>query len=172
MFIVCGDDISGTKRVMDTDDNTVSSVTVEQLKLVQAMGYQIVFDKSKDYIYQLHRLILKPRERGEVLEHFLEENYPDIDRCYIDSANLVSDVFYLIVGLRKAVLIGISRWNNEYKMNIKDISKYFRMFPFDSMRLKGVSLCIASKDLIAVDYNMRDNTIRINFDINCNYVDL
>lgn len=57
-FVVCGSHANGMVRVTDTDDWSVEFISVEQLKLLQSMGYSVGFNERFDFIFKLYNVSL------------------------------------------------------------------------------------------------------------------
>lgn len=167
MFFVCGRDSEKGLRVLDTSDNTVEYITVEQLKLLQILGYQLEFNTSMDYIYCLYSSSLDCNIALSLLAKALNKSYRSFD-CYpLISDMLYNTVFYLLPCVEQIFLVSISCNDNSYKMHIvSDVKE-----KMGEGIVETVSFSHRSKSRIGISYGIRDKVRNILiYDNECNYI--
>lgn len=179
MFVVCGRETDGSLRVWDTEDNTVEEVsTVWDLKVVESMGYQVVFDENQDYIYKLWYSNFDKSD--EVLN--ILKSMPNSVLSGMNNLSLKWDTFgvgrdvvsYLIIGDERVVLVSISRYDCKYKMHV---CLYVNKFTMEST-VRGIYfysylLKKYPKEkfiLLGFEYGTREY-IAV-FDLECNFITL
>lgn len=126
MFIACGRNEDGSIRVHDTSDNTVESVTVEQLKLVQAGGHNVIFDESYDYIYRFYNSFSGNYGNLEILRKMPDSPLRGIWNPCVSYIQFVEMIVYLVFNDDKMVLFNVRCSDNRYSMMYRDdIRTYF-----------------------------------------------
>lgn len=175
MFVVCGG-FDNKIRVWDTTDNTVEFIeSYEQLKLVQAMGYRVVFDKTKDYIYNLYFCeYLTNHDAFSALKNVTGNVLDDINVLEMELGHYgggFSAVVYLIFSKEKIVLFSIYRSETRFKLYTNDGIKGLIPFPIDSIWLDynktgGYSIT----DYIRLRYLNNGVSYTMVFDLYGNYI--
>lgn len=170
MFVVCGKDSENGLRVLDTDDNTVEYVTVEQLKVVQLSGCSVKFDNDMDYIYTLYKY--NSRLSGikivKLLSKMVNTPISSSHSYFVLDAKLENMIFYLLFCNERVILIAIhSEGDKSFKM-------YMNSDIRDKMgnedELGSARLAIRGKSRVLVRYNLRGRLSQtLVFDTKCNF---
>lgn len=161
-FIVCGKYDNGSLRVMDTTDNTVESVTVEQLKVIQTMGYSILFDSSYDYIY---RMFIYNTSKKSLLDKMPYTK--DMRKRLIDYTFFQNMLVQLVYCNEKVVLMIIKQSGDSYKMFVNDdIRRLIDIKVVDSLNVYEFY-----GEEVGVVFTKIDKNYALLFDLECNYLE-
>lgn len=164
-FIVCGKYGNGMVRVMDTSDNTVEPVTLEQVKLLHAMGYSISFNKEADYIYSLFYDYRKAADTLESISSIKGLGLCDYDNMYFDGV-IVYVVYEVMNSVDdKVILLSIHKDGHTFKM-------------YENTGIRELMGCDYSGHIFVGGHGdyagvcfYKDNIERIMlFDMECNYI--
>lgn len=168
MFVVCGRNNKDYFRVLDTDDNVVEAVTLEELKVVQSMGYQIIFDSSYDYINELYGSYPDGNETIRILQTMPYKLITGMTDIKIDYLRLNGLMCFLVYCESKVVLFVIKDEGARCQLVVSndDIRKLINIKKLGNLTLMDElndSMCIVYRD---ENYE----TFGINFDYDCNYL--
>lgn len=170
MFVSCSVVDNGKLMVVDTDDWVTELVTVEQLKLVQSMGYQVKHDLSYGFIYQiycslgshlLYHHIGNMRDAGFYIP-YCDNRY----RMYTSVSGKHGVVAFCYMKEDEMVLFSIQKSDAKYKLSYsRDVFNYFK----DCFECYRVVPLVIIDDEIRV--NIYGNSVRSSaaFDFDHNF---
>lgn len=167
MFVVCGRNKDGTLRVMDTDDYTVESVTVEQVKVVQSLGYSVKFDESMDYIFYLYRGSFDIEKVCKLLLMAPGSGLSDKCGYKMDSWHFESSLGYLIFNKEIVVLVNIVYSSGRYTMFMNN---NIRPMLTDVEADKTLELWEDAGNEMSVCWYKNGIRYSLVFDMECNYI--
>lgn len=172
-FIVCGRWDDGILRVLDTDDFVVEEATIEQLKVLQSMGYSVVFNNRYDFLYRLFWItnmeVAKPFlfDMMELTDIFLPYDVKGYQFESIKNrANRVS--IFCVMSSDDIVLFSIRAINRAYKLFYKrfkysDLTAGFVRWTINPLSLRTNGFAISYCSIVP-------DIVRIEFDYECNIV--
>lgn len=174
MFVVCGKYENGILRVVDTNDWVVESITVEQLKLIQSIGYHVVFDERYDFIYKLWDTVVIGDDCKKHISSMCDIGFhiPSLSniKLGIDIADSGTILFGSVFDTSYAVFT-IHNVDETYKLSYKrgygtGLHKNFRSF-----RTKFLSLEVG--DMFSLEYSIKVDNLyddyKAVFNYSCEY---
>lgn len=169
-FIVCSKVENGIVRVLDTSDWTVEGISVEQLKLIQSMGYPLVFDERYDFIYKIYSDSSFPGNSFNEMEELCGFRVPYDDIRYNRGYALYKEgvEVYCFASVNDVIMVTVRKVGSIYKLTYNDDIR--SKLPVELTQFAGRVVEVNDKSTFKLNYIVGGWKFSAIFDFACNYI--